>query len=134
LSAFISLKDPVSRTYYDRKRAQGKGHNDALICLARCRSHRAPLCAALATAQDDLDYRPADLPDIATGAIGNFAQPRRIGKSVMLLDAAATLCARTDSTRTAVLKAAREGTAFRRWHGRCYRSSSDIRWRSVGLS
>lgn len=38
LSAFSSLSDPVSRAYYDRKRAQGKRHNAALICLARRRT------------------------------------------------------------------------------------------------
>ncbi|WP_282859927.1 IS110 family transposase [Pseudoclavibacter helvolus] len=37
LSAFAALEDPVSRTYYDRKRAQGKRHNQALIALARRR-------------------------------------------------------------------------------------------------
>jgi len=37
LSAFASLSDPTSRTYYDRKRGQGKRHNAALICLARRR-------------------------------------------------------------------------------------------------
>jgi transposase len=37
LSAFAALHDPASRTYYDRKRAQGKRHNAALICLARRR-------------------------------------------------------------------------------------------------
>ncbi len=37
LSAFAALSDPVSRTYYDRKRAEGKKHNAALICLARRR-------------------------------------------------------------------------------------------------
>jgi transposase len=38
LSAFSNLSDPVSRAYYDRKRAQGKRHNAALICLARRRT------------------------------------------------------------------------------------------------
>lgn len=38
LSAFAALADPASRTYYDRKRAQGKRHNAALICLARRRT------------------------------------------------------------------------------------------------
>lgn len=38
LSAFASLADPTSRAYYDRKRAQGKRHNAALICLARRRT------------------------------------------------------------------------------------------------
>ncbi len=37
LSAFASLKDPTSRAYYDRKRAEGKRHNQALIALARRR-------------------------------------------------------------------------------------------------
>jgi transposase len=37
LSAFASLADPESRAYYDRKRAEGKRHNAALICLARRR-------------------------------------------------------------------------------------------------
>ena len=36
LSAFAALRsEPVSRAYYDRKRAQGKKHNAALICLSR---------------------------------------------------------------------------------------------------
>ena len=37
LSAFAALHDPTSRAYYDRKRAAGKKHNAALICLARRR-------------------------------------------------------------------------------------------------
>ena len=38
LSAFAALRcDPTSRAYYDRKRAPGKKHNAALICLARRR-------------------------------------------------------------------------------------------------
>ncbi|MDR2956694.1 MAG: IS110 family transposase [Coriobacteriales bacterium] len=38
LSAFASLRtDPLSREYYDQKRAEGKKHNAALICLARRR-------------------------------------------------------------------------------------------------
>jgi transposase len=38
LSAFASLKDPTSRIYYDRKRAEGKNHPAALLCLARRRT------------------------------------------------------------------------------------------------
>ncbi|MBR7838732.1 IS110 family transposase [Actinospica durhamensis] len=38
LAAFASLADPASRAYYDRKIAEGKRHNQALICLARRRS------------------------------------------------------------------------------------------------
>lgn len=37
LSAFAALHDPAGRAYYDRKRAEGKKHNAALICLARRR-------------------------------------------------------------------------------------------------
>lgn len=37
LAAFAALSDPTSRAYYDRKRAAGKKHNAALICLARRR-------------------------------------------------------------------------------------------------
>ena len=37
LAAFASLTHPPSRAYYDRKRAQRKRHNAALICLARRR-------------------------------------------------------------------------------------------------
>ncbi|MEV4134510.1 IS110 family transposase [Dactylosporangium sp. NPDC049742] len=37
LAAFASLSHPPSRAYYDRKRAAGKRHNAALICLARRR-------------------------------------------------------------------------------------------------
>ena len=38
LSAFAALRDPVSRADYDRKIAQGKRHNEALIALARRRT------------------------------------------------------------------------------------------------
>lgn len=38
LSAFAALRDPDSRAYYDRKIAQGKRHNQAIIALARRRS------------------------------------------------------------------------------------------------
>ncbi|WP_104118438.1 IS110 family transposase [Arthrobacter sp. B1805] len=38
LAAMSSLKsNPPSRTYYDRKRAEGKSHTQAIICLARRR-------------------------------------------------------------------------------------------------
>ncbi|MEV8393479.1 MULTISPECIES: transposase [unclassified Streptomyces] len=38
LSAFASLADPRSRTYYDKKIAQGKHHTQAIVCLARRRA------------------------------------------------------------------------------------------------
>jgi transposase len=37
LAAFTSLRHPPSRVYYDRKRAEGKRHNQAVLCLARRR-------------------------------------------------------------------------------------------------
>jgi transposase len=37
LAAFSSLKHPPSRTYYDRKRNEGKRHTQAVLCLARRR-------------------------------------------------------------------------------------------------
>jgi transposase len=37
LAAFASLRHPPSRTYYDRKRAEGKRHHQAVIALARRR-------------------------------------------------------------------------------------------------
>jgi transposase len=37
LAAFAALRDPASKAFYDRKRAEGKKHNAALICLARRR-------------------------------------------------------------------------------------------------
>ncbi len=37
LSAFAALKHPLSRAFYDRKRAEGKRHNQALVALARRR-------------------------------------------------------------------------------------------------
>ena len=37
-TAFVAIRlDPESRAYYDRKRAKGKRHNAAVICLARRR-------------------------------------------------------------------------------------------------
>lgn len=50
LASFASLSNPDSRAYYDKKRAEGKRHNAALICLTRRRAdvlhamlkHRTP--------------------------------------------------------------------------------------------
>ena len=57
LSAFASLCDPTSRTYYDRKRAQGKTHTAALLCLARRRTD--VLHAMIRTSKT---YQPPALP------------------------------------------------------------------------
>ncbi len=54
LSAFASLRDPDSRAYYDRKHAEGKRHNAALICLARRR-----VDVLYAMLRDHKPYQPA---------------------------------------------------------------------------
>lgn len=36
-SAFVSLRTPESRAFYDRKRREGKRHHQAVLCLARRR-------------------------------------------------------------------------------------------------
>ncbi|MFE7935758.1 transposase, partial [Streptomyces sp. NPDC057456] len=60
LAAFAALSDPTSRTYYDRKRAEGKKHNAALICLARRR------CDVLyAMLRNGTHYRPEAAPALA---------------------------------------------------------------------
>jgi len=54
LAAFASLRSPESKAFYDRKRAEGKRHNAALICLARRRCN--VILAMLRTGQA---YNPA---------------------------------------------------------------------------
>jgi transposase len=54
LAAFASLRAPESKAFYDRKRAAGKRHNAALICLARRRCN--VILAMLRTGQV---YNPA---------------------------------------------------------------------------
>ena len=49
LAASASLRDPAPTAFYDRKRAEGKRHNAALICLARRR--RDVILAMLRTRQ-----------------------------------------------------------------------------------
>ena len=67
LAAFASLRSPDSKAFYDRKRAEGKRHNAAVICLARRRCN--VILAMLRTGEP---YRattdttsPADLPAAA---------------------------------------------------------------------
>lgn len=59
LSAFAALADPDSRAYYDRKRAAGKRHNAALICLPR---RRTDIYAMLRDRQPYRATRPAPAP------------------------------------------------------------------------
>ncbi|MFE9882669.1 IS110 family transposase [Streptomyces sp. NPDC005784] len=52
LSSMASLRScPASRAYYDRKRAEGKGHKQALLSLAR-RRVRPPRTSCVATSRD----------------------------------------------------------------------------------
>jgi transposase len=54
LSAQISIRtDPASRTYYDRKRSEGKTHTQAVLALARRR-----LNVLWAMLRDDAAYQP----------------------------------------------------------------------------
>jgi transposase len=62
LSAFASLADPASRAYYDRKKAQGKRHNAALICLARRRTD-----VLFAMLRDRRPYAPPSASDPSPG-------------------------------------------------------------------
>lgn len=58
LSAFATLRDPVSRAYYARKVQQGKRHNQALIALARRR------CDVLfPMLRDGTIYQPKSAPN-----------------------------------------------------------------------
>lgn len=62
-SALISIhRDPASRAYYDRKRAEGKRHSQAVIALARRRVN-----VLWAMLRDDQPYqnRPRQLPQAA---------------------------------------------------------------------
>ncbi|GAA2312684.1 IS110-like element IS110 family transposase [Streptomyces hawaiiensis] len=53
LSAFAALHDPTSRTYYDRCRAQGKTHTQALLPLPRQRIN-----VLFAMLRDGTSYEP----------------------------------------------------------------------------
>lgn len=55
LAAFASLSSPDSRAFYDRKRAEGKRHNAALICLAR---RRCDVIHAMLTTNQPYELRP----------------------------------------------------------------------------
>lgn len=56
-SAFCALKrDPASRTYYDRKRAEGKTHHQAVIALAR---RRVDVLHAILRTRQPYETRPA---------------------------------------------------------------------------
>jgi hypothetical protein len=56
------VHDPDSRAYYDRKRAEGKKHNAALICLAR---RRVDVLHAMLRAKTPYQVNPAAEPRLA---------------------------------------------------------------------
>ncbi len=63
LAAFASLSSPDSRAFYDRKRAEGKKHNAAIICLAR---RRCNVIIAMLTNDQHYELRtPKHLQDAA---------------------------------------------------------------------
>ncbi|GGS23356.1 insertion element IS110 uncharacterized 43.6 kDa protein [Streptomyces nojiriensis] len=63
LSAFAALHDPASRTYYDKCRARGKTHTQALLRLAR---HRISVLFAMLC--DGTFYEPRVPRALATGS------------------------------------------------------------------
>jgi len=64
LAAFASLRSPDSKAFYDRKRAEGKRHNAAVICLARRRCN-----VILAMINTQTPYRSSHDPeDLAEAA------------------------------------------------------------------
>jgi transposase len=69
LSAFASLSHGPSRAYYDRKRAQGKHHNQAIIALARRRTD-----VLFAMLRDGTLYQDSE------------NSPGRLGRSDLLLN------------------------------------------------
>jgi transposase len=64
LAAFVAVRhDPNAKAYYDRKRAEGKGHNAAVICVARRRCDLIWAMLTTATAYDP--HRHENLPSAA---------------------------------------------------------------------
>jgi len=78
----------------------------------------------------DLGYRPGILDDIRTGPITDLlivlTGPRRIGRSVALLDPAAALCARPDLDARQMIHLPCDGTNAQDLH-RCPVASSPRR-------
>jgi hypothetical protein len=63
LTAFASLRDPASKAFHDRKRAEGKRHNAAIICLARRRCD--VILAMLNIGQHYIKQTPENLSNAA---------------------------------------------------------------------
>jgi hypothetical protein len=69
LSAFAALRDPVSRTYYDPKAAQGKRHNQALLASPDVDATSCLRCSATGRLRKpninlvlDKPHRPPHIP------------------------------------------------------------------------
>ncbi|MGA5811105.1 IS110 family transposase [Streptomyces cellulosae] len=60
LAAFAALSDPASRAYYERKKAEGKRHKQALMCLARRR-----VDVLFAMLRDGTFFEPQAVPQAA---------------------------------------------------------------------
>ena len=106
LAAFASLRDPESKTFYDRKRAEGKKHNAALICLARRRCD-----VILAMLRDHEPYlTPAERPPRRTPVA---AEPldKNMGTPPSGSSPPATRC---EAARSAPGTAERRGVAWTR--------------------
>ncbi len=90
-------------------RAAAAGHDP----VDAVRSHRL----IRDRARHDLGYRPSVLKDLATGPVGDslvvLTGPRRVGKSVALLDLAAELCGRRDIQPFQVIHIPCDGMAAR---------------------
>ena len=64
IAAFVATQhDPDARAYYLRKRAQGKAHNAAVVCVARRRCNI--ILAMLKTQTPYQPRHPEKLPDAA---------------------------------------------------------------------
>jgi hypothetical protein len=71
LAAFASLRSPESKAFDDRKRAEGKRHNAALICLAR---RRCDVILAMLNTQQP--YQPThNTPELAATARRHKSAP-----------------------------------------------------------
>jgi transposase len=62
LSAFCSLHHPPARDYYTRKRAEGKKHNAAILCLARRRCDLIHKMLSTGLSYGEVPARPAPPP------------------------------------------------------------------------
>ncbi|OZF26180.1 transposase [Rhodococcus sp. 14-2483-1-2] len=65
LSSFASLREPASREYYDRKRAEGKDHRSALVRLARRRTNVLYTMLKTGSTYEPREVRPGRVAAVA---------------------------------------------------------------------